>query len=65
MEEALWSAPSSSTESPQVHLASILGSKSASTPGGGFTGGDPSGFSNGAAGIKVLMWQLEELVIQL
>ena len=54
MEEALWSAPSSSTESPRSPSGiPFWVQKSASTPSGGFTGGDPSGFSNGAAGIKV------------
>tara|TARA_R100001129_G_scaffold77106_3_gene52630 strand:+ start:1066 stop:2124 length:1059 start_codon:yes stop_codon:yes gene_type:complete len=54
MEEALWTAPTSSTESPRTPFGiPFWVQKSATTPGGGFTGGDPSGFSSGAAGISV------------
>jgi len=53
MEEALWTAPSSDTESPRSPSGVPFWiQKSATTPGGGFTGGDPSGFSNGAGGIS-------------
>lgn len=54
MEEALWSAPSSDSQSPRRPSGIPFWiQKSATTPGGGFTGGDPSGFSNGAGSIKV------------
>ena len=54
MESALWDAPSSSTESPRkLYGIPFWIQKSTTTPGGGFTGGDPSGFANGAADIKV------------
>ena len=54
MEDALWSAPSSDTQSPRNPSGIPFWiQKSATTPGGGFTGGNPSGFSNGAAGINV------------
>ena len=54
MEDSLWSAPASSTQSPrQPYGIPFWIQKSATTPGGGFTGGDPSGFSDGAAGVKV------------
>lgn len=53
-EEGLWNAPSSSTESPRTPFGIPFWiQKSATTPGGGFTGGDPSGFSAGAAGVSV------------
>ena len=54
MEEALWTAPSSSTQSPRIPFGIPFWiQKSSTTPGGGFTGGDPSGFSSGAANIAV------------
>lgn len=52
METALWSAPSSSTQSPRPPSGIPFWiQKSTTTPGGGFTGGNPSGFTGGAAGI--------------
>ena len=52
-ETSLWTAPSSDTESPRKPSGIPFWiQKSATTPAGGFTGGNPSGFSNGAAGIN-------------
>jgi hypothetical protein len=54
MEAALWSSPSSDSESPRTPLGIPFWiQKSATTPGGAFTGGDPSGHSSGAANINV------------
>lgn len=54
MEEALWSAPASSSQSPRRPSGIPFWiQKDATTPAGGFTGGDPSGFSAGAGGIAV------------
>ena len=54
MEAALWSSPASDSESPRTPLGIPFWiQKSATTPGGAFTGGDPSGHSSGAANINV------------
>jgi len=53
METALWSAPSSDSQSPRPPSGiPFWVQKSTTTPGGGFTGGNPSGFSSGAGGIS-------------
>jgi len=53
MEEAMWSAPSSSTVSPRPPSGVPFWiQKSTTTPGGGFTGGNPSGFTSGAGGLS-------------
>lgn len=49
MEEAIWSAPSSSTESPRTPFGIPFWIQKNSTEG--FNGGNPSGFSSGAAGV--------------
>jgi hypothetical protein len=54
MEAALWSSPASDSQSPRNPLGIPFWiQKSTTTPGGGFTGGDPSGHSSGAANINV------------
>lgn len=54
MEERMWTAPSSETQSPRRPSGIPFWiQKSADTPDGGFTGGDPAGFTNGAAGLTV------------
>ena len=54
MEAALWSSPASDSASPRTPLGIPFWiQKSTTTPGGGFTGGDPSGHSSGAANINV------------
>jgi len=52
MEEALWTAPTSDSQSPRKP-SGIPFWIQPGTGSGGFVGGDPSGFSNGAGGIKV------------
>lgn len=50
MEEALWSAPASSSLSPRQPYGIPFWIQKNATAG--FTGGDPSGFSSGAAGVS-------------
>ena len=53
METAMWSAPSSDSQSPRPPSGVPFWiQKSTTTPGGGFTGGNPSGFSSGAGGLS-------------
>lgn len=49
-EENLWSAPTSSSESRPMGVPFWL-QKNVTEPDGGFTGGNPSGWSGGAAGV--------------
>ena len=52
MEEQLWNAPSSSTETVPMGVPFWLQKDATTTPGGDFNGGNPTGFSGGAAGIS-------------
>jgi hypothetical protein len=51
LETALFSSPSSDTESPRTMFGLPFWIQKGATEG--FTGGDPSGFTSGAAGVKV------------
>jgi hypothetical protein len=53
MEEAMWTAPTSSTESPRTPygIPFWIQKDATTTPKGGFNGGDPSGFTAGAGGL--------------
>jgi len=50
-EENLWSAPSSSADGRPMGIPFWLQKDATTTPDGGFNGGNPSGFSAGAAGV--------------
>lgn len=52
MEEALWSAPSSSTDDRPMGVPFWIQKDASTTAAGAFNGGNPSGFSAGAAGIS-------------
>lgn len=51
-EEDLWSAPSSSSDNRPYGIPFWVKKDATTTPGGAFNGGNPTGFSSGAAGIN-------------
>jgi hypothetical protein len=51
-EENLWSAPTASTDTRPMGIPFWIQKDAATTVGGGFNGGNPSGFTGGAAGIS-------------
>lgn len=51
-EENLWSAPTSSSDRRPMGIPFWVQKDATTTPGGGFNGGNPSGFSDGAAGVN-------------
>lgn len=52
MEENLWSAPQTTTENRPMGIPFWIKKDATTTPGGAFNGGNPTGFSDGAAGIS-------------
>lgn len=50
-EENLWSAPTGTSDNRPMGVPFWMQKDAATTPGGGFNGGNPSGFTSGAAGI--------------
>jgi len=51
-EQNLWTAPTSSTDKRPMGIPYWLVKDATTTPGGAFNGGNPSGFSAGAAGLS-------------
>ena len=51
-EENLWSAPTSTTDNRPMGIPFWLQKDPTTTPSGAFNGGNPSGFSSGAAGVS-------------
>ena len=51
-EENLWSAPTSTTDTRPMGIPFWLQKDATTTPEGGFNGGNPSGFTGGAAGVS-------------
>lgn len=51
-EENFWSAPTDSTDTRPMGVPFWLQKDATTTPGGGFNGGNPTGFSAGAAGVS-------------
>ena len=50
-EENLWSAPTGTTDTRPMGIPFWIQKDATTTVGGGFNGGDPSGFTAGAAGV--------------
>lgn len=51
-EENLWSAPTGTTDTRPMGIPFWLQKDATTTPGGAFNGGNPSGFTAGAAGVS-------------
>lgn len=51
-EENLWSAPTSTSDTRPMGIPFWMQKDASTTPEGGFNGGNPSGFSAGAAGVS-------------
>ena len=51
-EQNLWSAPTSTTDNRPYGIPFWLQKDATTTPGGDFNGGNPAGFTNGAAGVN-------------
>jgi hypothetical protein len=52
MEQLLWTAPTSSTQAKPLGIPFWLQKDASTTPGGAFNGGNPTGYSGGAAGVS-------------
>ena len=52
MEEAMWSAPTATTQNPRIPYGIPFWLQSSATAAFGFNGGNPSGFTSGAGGIN-------------